>query len=68
MDARVLHARSGVTLEVAPDEGEPLYTLTSLRLREDRTFHTLSEAEHAFQHEVDLSERDPGILSRLGGA
>ena len=60
----VLHARSGVVLEHRDDD----YRLTSLRLVIPRDFDDLATAEQAFEAEVRLSENDPEIVSRLGGA
>lgn len=60
----VLHARSGVVLE-RRDDG---YRLTSLRLENPRDFDDLVTAEQAFDAEVRLSDNDPEIVSRLGGA
>ena len=64
MDARILHARSGVTLEQKGD----VYTVSSLRLSEPATFREKADAERAFDHEVVASEQDPELMSRLGGA
>lgn len=62
--ARILHARSGVVLEQSGSD----YRVSSLRLSEPSTFSNASEAEQAFDAEVVASERDPELMSRLGGA
>ncbi|QCQ97424.1 hypothetical protein [Brevundimonas sp. SGAir0440] len=64
MDARILHARSGVTLEQKGD----IYAVSSLRLSEPATFREESDAQRAFDAEVAASEQDPELMSRLGGA
>ena len=64
MDARILHARSGVVLE---QRGED-YAVSSLRLEEPLTFTDASQAQLAFDSEVTASEQDPELMSRLGGA
>ena len=64
MDARILHARSGVTLE---QKGN-IYAVSSLRLSEPATYAEEADAQRAFDHEVAASEQDPELMSRLGGA
>lgn len=64
MDARILHARSGVTLEQKAD----VYAVSSLRLSEPATFADEADAQRAFDNEVVASEQDPELMSRLGGA
>ncbi|ASE39571.1 hypothetical protein [Brevundimonas vesicularis] len=64
MDARILHARSGVTLEQKDD----VYEVSSLRLSEPATFADEADAQRAFDDEVVASEQDPELMSRLGGA
>ena len=64
MDARILHARSGVTLEQKGD----VYAVSSLRLSEPATFREEADAQRAFDDEVAASEQDPELMSRLGGA
>lgn len=64
MDARILHARSGVTLEQKDD----VYRVSSLRLSEPATFSEEADAQRAFDDEVAASEQDPELMSRLGGA
>ncbi|MBC1182802.1 hypothetical protein HF680_09075 [Brevundimonas sp. WCHBH090558] len=64
MDARILHARSGVTLEQKGD----IYAVSSLRLSEPATYAEEADAQRAFDHEVAASEQDPELMSRLGGA
>lgn len=64
IDARILHARSGVTLEQNGD----VYSVSSLRLSEPATFADEADAQRAFDDEVVASEQDPELMSRLGGA
>lgn len=64
MDARILHARSGVTLEQKGD----VYAVSSLRLSEPATFADEVDAQCAFDDEVATSEQDPELMSRFGGA
>ncbi|QIF80461.1 hypothetical protein [Brevundimonas sp. 'scallop'] len=64
MDARILHARSGVTLEQKDD----VYRVSSLRLSDPATFSEEADAQRAFDAEVAASEQDPELMSRLGGA
>ena len=64
MDARILHARSGVTLEQKDD----VYRVSSLRLSDPATFSEEADAQRAFDDEVVASEQDPELMSRLGGA
>ncbi len=64
MDARILHARSGVTLEQKDD----VYRVSSLRLSDPATFSEEADAQRAFDDEVAASEQDAELMSRLGGA
>ena len=64
MDARILHARSGVTLEQKDD----VYRVSSLRLSDPATFSEEADAQRAFDDEVAASEQDTELMSRLGGA
>lgn len=64
MDARILHARSGVTLEQKGDA----YAVSSLRLSEAATFSEQADAQRAYDDEVAACEQDPELMSRLGGA
>lgn len=64
MDARILHARSGVALEQKGD----VYAVSSLRLSEPATFREEADAQRAFDAEVAACEQDPELMSRLGGA
>ena len=64
MDARILHARSGVTLEQKGD----VYAVSSLRLSEPATFREEADAQRAFDDQVAACEQDPELMSRLGGA
>ena len=64
MDARILHARSGVTLE----QKGAVYAVSSLRLSEPATFADEADAQRAFDNEVVASEQNPELMSRLGGA
>lgn len=64
MDARILYARSGVTLEQKGD----IYAVSSLRLSEPATFSEEADAQRAFDDEVAASEQNPELMSRLGGA
>lgn len=64
MDARILHARSGVTLEQKDD----VYRVSSLRLSDSATFSEEADAQRAFDDEVAASEQHPELMSRLGGA
>lgn len=64
MDARILHARSGVTLEQKDD----VYRVSSLRLSDPATFSEEADAQRAFDDDVAASEQDAELMSRLGGA
>ena len=64
MDARILHARSGVTLEQNGD----VYAVSSLRLSEAAAFSEQADAQRAYDDEVAACEQDPELMSRLGGA
>jgi len=64
MDARILHARSGVTFEQKGD----VYAVSSLRLSEPATFSDEADGQRAFDDEVGACEQDPELMSRLGGA
>jgi len=61
---RILHARSGVTLE----QREGGFAVVSLRTDAPSLFDDESEAQRAFEAEVALAEKDPELMSRLGGA
>lgn len=61
---RVLHARSGVTLE----QREGGFAVVSLRTEAPSLFDDEGEAQQAFEAEVALVEKDPELMSRLGGA
>lgn len=61
---RILHARSGVTLE----QGDGRYTVASLRTEDQAMYDDEAEAKRAFDIEVQAAENDPELMSRLGGA
>ena len=61
---RILHARSGVTLEQQGDR----FAVASLRLEQTMRFDSQNEAQRAFDAEVVAAEKDPELMSRLGGA
>ena len=61
---RILHARSGVTLEQQGDQ----FAVASLRLEQTMRFDSQDEAQRAFDAEVAAVEKDPELMSRLGGA
>ncbi len=61
---RILHARSGVTLEQQGDQ----FAVASLRLEQTMRFDSQDEALRAFDAEVGAAEKDPELMSRLGGA
>ena len=61
---RILHARSGVTLEQREDG----FAVVSLRTDGPSLFDDEAEAQRAFEAEVALAEKDPALMSRLGGA
>lgn len=61
---RILHARSGVTMEQSDDR----YTVASLRTDDQTAYDDEAEAKRAFDIEVQAAENDPELMSRLGGA
>ena len=56
--------RSGVTLERHGDR----FAVASLRLEQATSFDSQDEAQRAFDAEVAAVEKDPELMSRLGGA
>ncbi|GAW42296.1 hypothetical protein SH203_02712 [Brevundimonas sp. SH203] len=61
---RILHARSGVTLEQRNDG----FAVVSLRTEAPAVFDDEDQARQAFDAEVARAEKDPELMSRLGGA
>lgn len=58
---RILHARSGVTLEQQGDQ----FAVASLRLEQTMRFDSQDEALRAFDAEVGAAEKDPELMSGL---